>query len=196
MGGLGIRACLTLGLLTLFATFGMAENGTLVEATRAGDQGSVAALLAAGEEVDRTDADGFTALHWAATLGDIEIVRQLIAAGADIEKRGPREETPLILARAAPGKDSRGRSDHPARGVIAGSFPKVEMLLGHGLDPNAPDVNGDTPLHYAAYYGHDEISRPLDAEGADRTLTNRGAYTPADLARRAGHETLAAELLN
>lgn len=50
-------------------------------------------------EVNRSiDDQGHTALHWAASMGDIEIVRFLIDRGATLSARNQRGETPLIRA--------------------------------------------------------------------------------------------------
>ncbi len=50
-------------------------------------------------EVNRPiDDDAHTALHWSASMGDIEIVRFFIDRGADVFVRNKRGETPLIRA--------------------------------------------------------------------------------------------------
>ena len=50
---------------------------------------------------DEDDKDGLTALAWASKFGYIEIVKVLLDAGANIEAKGTREETALILAARA-----------------------------------------------------------------------------------------------
>ena len=42
----------------------------------------------------------------------------------------------------------------------------VELLLEAGVDPNAADANGWTPLHYVDGVGHDVVVRLLEAFGA------------------------------
>ena len=50
-------------------------------------------------EVDRPiDDQGHTALHWAAAMGDIDIVRSFLGRGANPAVRNKRGETPLIRA--------------------------------------------------------------------------------------------------
>ncbi|SVC67079.1 uncharacterized protein METZ01_LOCUS319933, partial [marine metagenome] len=68
----------------------------------------------------------------AAKKGDIEAVKQHIAAGADVNaKEGGFENTPLIIAA------SQGHKE------IA------ELLITNGADVNAKDVGGLTPLDWA-----------------------------------------------
>jgi transcription factor MBP1 len=50
-------------------------------------------------EVDRPiDDQGNTALHWAAAMGDLEIVRDLLRRGANVQAVSAHEETPLVRA--------------------------------------------------------------------------------------------------
>jgi ankyrin repeat protein len=43
----------------------------------------------------------------------------------------------------------------------------VELLLKKGARPSIIDVNGVTPLHYAAYSGHLGVVQKLIEYGAD-----------------------------
>lgn len=66
--------------------------------TKAG-QGEIAEIDIKNESlVDTCDEHGFTALHWAASYGQINSVQLLIANGAEVDKLGPDGETPLLLA--------------------------------------------------------------------------------------------------
>lgn len=50
-------------------------------------------------QVDRPiDDSGNTALHWAAAMGDLEIVRDLLRRGADVQAVSIHDETPLVRA--------------------------------------------------------------------------------------------------
>jgi transcription factor MBP1 len=44
------------------------------------------------------DEEGHTALHWAASMGDVNVVKDLLSRGADMQARNIRGETPLIRA--------------------------------------------------------------------------------------------------
>ena len=87
----------------------------------------VAALLAAGAEVDKAKADGATALMIAAQHGHAAVVLALLAAGADVDKAkaewfarrfaGGEGRTPLLVEGTVSKKDvlayfsNRGESE-------------------------------------------------------------------------------------
>ncbi|GFR47519.1 hypothetical protein Agub_g9237 [Astrephomene gubernaculifera] len=60
----------------------------------------------------------------------------------------------------------------------------VQQLINHGADVNAPDNNGWTPLHTAAYHGQEEIVRILLAANADVNARNKTEETPLHLAAK------------
>ena len=92
-------------------------------------------------EVDRPiDTQGHTALHWAAAMGQIEIVKDLMRRGASVDARNVRGETPLIRA-----------------ALFANCYEKDSMLKMVHLLQNTimlPDRYGGTILHHVAYTAH------------------------------------------
>jgi cytohesin len=104
--------------------------------------------------------------------GDIEAVKQHLAAGADVNAKDEEGLTPLHLA--------AGR----------GHKKIVELLIAKDADVNAKlAVEGETPLHLAAWDGHKEIAELLIAKGADVNVRDKGSgrlvghgRTPIDLA--------------
>lgn len=66
-----------------------------------------------------------------------------------------------------------------ARGCIAGTA----CLLHYGANPVAVDVDKNTPLHYAAAFGSDDVVRLLLAYGASTQLVNAQGLTPHDMNR-------------
>jgi len=57
----------------------------------------VAYLLANGAEVDKTDDSGWTALHVAVSSGHEEVVRELVGAGADMNRKNDKGITSLFV---------------------------------------------------------------------------------------------------
>ena len=85
-------------------------------------------------------------IHEAAYTGNIEAVKQHLAAGTDVNAKAARGWTPLHSV---------------AIKEIA------ELLITKGADVNAKDKIGGTPLHLAAHSGQREIVELLIANGAN-----------------------------
>ena len=65
--------------------------------------------LFAGADVNSTDSQGNTALHWAVTNGNVECVKLLIQAGADVNIADDESNTVLIKAGTLAGVDPTKR---------------------------------------------------------------------------------------
>lgn len=61
------------------------DDGQIFEALRSLDFGAVRKLLEAGADPNARDQNGQTPLHHAARIGDEEVCKLLIDAGADVE---------------------------------------------------------------------------------------------------------------
>ena len=125
--------------------------------------------------VNHVDSTGRTPLHTAAEKGHVRHVGALLEAGAEVNARGPGGSTPLHLCDPYP----------TSRGVLN------LLLTAPGINPNAADDEGETPLMKAA---HDNsmmiVSRLLRDERVLVNLTNnwglsalyqaaqQGAYKP------------------
>jgi len=123
----------------------------VADAAARGDLATVQELLRGGADVNTSQGDGMTALHWAAERGDAKLASVLIYSGANVGA-GTRigRYTPLHLA-------SRG-----------GHADVVRALLGAKADPNAATTNsGVVPLHLAAGSGDTEVIAALLKAGAD-----------------------------
>ena len=77
----------------------------------------------------------------AADKGNIEAVKQHIAAGTDLDAKMQGGHTPL--------------QDAATKAV-------AELLIAKGADVNAKNENGGTPLLYATLSGHREIDERLE----------------------------------
>ena len=79
---------------------------------------------------------GHNALHLAAANGRTRVCRYLVQdLGLPVDARSSSGDTPLVLA------------------ATDGHTATAAYLLERGTDPRAPDSDGDTPLHWAAYHG-------------------------------------------
>ncbi len=86
----------------------------------------------------------------AASEGNIQAVKQHLAAGTDFELRCTACGL-TVLGHAAWG----------------GHKEIVELVIAEGADVNAKRNTGVTPLHHAAWNGHKEVAELLIANGAD-----------------------------
>ena len=119
---------------------------------------TIAAVLVVGCGPQPPD----TSIHQAAYDGNIEAVKQHIAAGADVSVK--KKNSPAVLFEAS------GTPLH-----YASTKEIVELLIAKGADVNAKSSDGSTPLHDAAYYGRygrTVIIELLIAEGADVNVKN------------------------
>lgn len=78
----------------------------LLESIRAGNLAEVEAALAKDLALNAQDEYGWTALCWAAGGGNADIVRTLLARGADIGLCGQDQRTPYLIALAAGHRDA------------------------------------------------------------------------------------------
>jgi uncharacterized protein len=128
--------------------------------------------------VDDRGPDGYTALHFAASFGQLEVARLLLGRGADpnaVAMNGSRL-TPLHSAIAAKHRDT------------------TSLLLALGASPNSVQHGGITPLHIAAQDGDEAIVDMLLLRGADPTRKRDDGKTPIELAAENGHAALAGVL--
>jgi len=147
------------------------------EACIVGDEGSVQAALAAGQDVNAFAPDGFTPVGLAAFFRHPGIVKHLIDAGADVNLRSRNAQSVGPLHAAA------ARSD----------IEIIELLLLRGADPNLPQEKLARPLHSAAANGSTVAVALLLMYGADPNALTADGERPADLAKKKGH-ALAARL--
>ena len=103
----------------------------------------------------------------AVAKGDIEVVKQLLAKGANVGAKNAGGETVLNQA------------------IFNGHKAIVELLIEKGSNVNEKDKSGETPLHLAAHLDHKEIVELLIKKGADvnaKTSSKFFAETPLDKA--------------
>ena len=184
---------------------------SLQQAAYDGDEAAVRKLLDAGADVGAPDTMRVTALHCAAMQGHAGVVRLLLSRGAPVDARDFQGATPLYVACAfdqragaelllAAGADVNAATDaqttnRPLQVAAARGYAGVvELLLSRGASVGAVDGEGFTALHHAAFHGRREAALALLAAGADPAARSSGGATPADEARRGGHEPLAETL--
>jgi len=105
-------------------------------------------------------------IHDAANAGNIEIIKEQLAAGVDVNTKGVGGMTPLH------------------RAAREGHKEVVEFLIANSADINAKDKMGRVPLHRAAREGREAIAEMLITKGADINVkSTSGSFkgeTPLD----------------
>jgi ankyrin repeat protein len=145
------------------------------------------------ERIEKRNTDGTTELMCHATWGSITRVKNLIAAGADVNATNAQGRTALEYA--------IGRGVESASAIIdvlldakadggkalevaawAGQAAVITQLLARGVDANAVGSDGFTALRRSAYQGYLDIAKQLLAARATVHGRNNDGRTALILA--------------
>jgi uncharacterized protein len=138
----------------------------LHQAASLGDTHELRRLLRRGDDPNKLDGSGRTALHVAIENVEAEAVRVLLDAGADPNIAPPGEDTPLHAA---------------VNSTIDANV--VKLLLEKGAQVDAKGSAGMTPLAWAANYSDLRKVALLLEYGADVKARSRRGRTPLSMAR-------------
>ncbi|OON15692.1 ankyrin repeat protein, partial [Opisthorchis viverrini] len=117
-------------------------------------------------DVNQGDEHRFSLLHWAAREGRLAVVDLLVMRGARVNATNMGDDTALHLA-----------ASH-------GHIDVVHFLLKcHRFNVDVANEHGNTPLHYACFWNHLEISEHLIKNGASLMQENKYGETPLEIAR-------------
>ncbi len=148
-------------------TFGLVAWGAapppspVADAAMKGDLATVKTLLAKKADVNAPQADGATAVQWAAYANNLGLADVLIKGGANVKLANHDGATPLSLA------------------AINGNAPMIEKLLQAGADPNERQPNGETPIMLASRNGDVDAIKVLIDHKADLNLKEKLRGTTA-----------------
>jgi 26S proteasome non-ATPase regulatory subunit 10 len=149
------------------AADGLGWTALMMAASLPRDAGAplVEALLAqhAADPNIKTHA-GQTALFFAVSKANLDVVRSLLAHGATARVRDKRQQLPLHRAAAI------------------GHVPILKDLLHKQSPIDTADIDGCTPLHHAVAEGHGEAAVALLRAGADSSKKDSGGKLPISLA--------------
>ena len=97
----------------------------------------------------------------AAADGNLEAIKQHIAAGTDLDQRAPNDQsTPLMMA------------------ALFGRTEVAKALIEAGAKLDLKKNDGSTALMNAAFFCHTEVVQALLDKGADKNITNNIGSTP------------------
>jgi ankyrin repeat protein len=173
-------------ILALSALTATTAESRFADAVEHFDHATIRALLKRNTDVNAPQADGMTALHWAAYRDDLETAKLLVEAKASVTVTNRYGVTPLSLAcqngsasivelllqhGADPNTTLRGGETALMTAARTGKPGPVSALLKRGADVNAKERRGQTALMWAAADGHMEVVQLLLQAGADRDAT-------------------------
>ncbi|KAB8273573.1 ankyrin repeat-containing domain protein [Aspergillus minisclerotigenes] len=163
------------------------------------NENSIRILLEQGAEIESKDDAGRTPLSWAAgrckpdayrfydtrIMGDpgisdgendMNIIKMLLQAGANVESKDINGRTPLLWAaqgssekipiHVLPKEQEEGLVDLGTYTSIREIRDITELLLEAGADLNAKDHHGRTPLRWATDCGNEKVVKLLESAGA------------------------------
>ncbi|KAG6777349.1 hypothetical protein POTOM_017170 [Populus tomentosa] len=168
-----------------------------------GDLYQLKGLIRAGADPNRTDYDGRSPLHLAASRGYEDTTLFLIQEGVDINIKDKFGNTPLLEAiknghdRVASLLSKQGAilniddaGSVLCRAVARGDSDFLKRVLSNGIDPNSKDYDHRTPLHVAASEGLYLMAKLLIEAGASVFSKDRWGNTPLVEGRICGNKNL------
>ncbi len=149
----------------------------MADAAERAEWNRVQSLLKERADAKAPQADGMTALHWAAQHENAASVQALLTAGANAGATNRYGVTPLSLA------------------CVNGNEDIVRALLKAGADANTTLMGGETVLHTAARTGRGGPVKALLERGAKVDATDRKGQTPLMWAAAEGHAAVVEALI-
>ncbi|KAK7473747.1 hypothetical protein BaRGS_00035022 [Batillaria attramentaria] len=116
----------------------------------------------------------------------VDVVKKLLGAGADVRIADAEGQTPLHLA-CRSGNAAIVKTLLADEGDALSSTSACDVI-------DVRDTRGQTPFHMACLAGNKEIVQILIDYGADLTVTDENGLTPALLAKKNGHKDIAKQI--
>jgi ankyrin repeat protein len=182
----------------------------LADAVEQRNARAFAELLNQKVDLNASQADGMTALMWAAYHDDLKTANQLVEAGANIKAEnrygvsalsvaclnGNGALVKLLLERGAdPNTSLKGGESVLMIAARTGRLEAVTALLDQGAKVNHKEHRDQTALMWAAAEGHADVIDALIKAGADHRTTLKSGFTPFAFAVRSGHIAAVTRLL-
>lgn len=174
----------------------------LADAVEQRDRLEIARLFETATPINAEQADGTTAIVWAAYHDDEELVRRLVESGADVRAANRYGYSALVAAclngngaivelLLAAGADPNTKRDGGETALMTasrtGRLAAVRALLDADADVDATEQSGQTAVMWAAAEGHADVVDALIEAGAEYREPLKTGFTPLSFAVRNGH---------
>ena len=179
----------------------MASSTPVFDSVRDNDLAKLKLLIAEGKNINQPGIRGHTPLYIAADDGNVEIVKTLLAARADVNAASKiqinvgivyimsplyiatlKEHVDVVKVLLTAGANVNSETEHKETplhvAAQTGNIETIKLLLAAGANVNAVSTTNDTPLMFAAERGFTESVKELIAAGANVNLARKGNYTP------------------
>lgn len=175
------------------------KNYFLVRGIRTRNASEVEMAIACGAQINKVcmyQGTRYTPIVCAARFGNLEIVKKLVNAGADVNQTQMNGEGALanaanndnyevaeyLLEKGADPNKIAYQGITPL--AVAESSRMIKLLLAYGADPNIPDCDGDLPI-IARIDNHDyESAKLLIDAGCDIDHQNKSGISARSRGRR------------
>src|SRR5579871_175231 len=128
----------------------LAGDAPIARAIKSGERAAALQMIAQkSADVNAPEADGSTALLWAANMNDADLVKQLLRAGANPNTANRLGSMPLLEA------------------ALNANTEVIKTLLDGGANPNAAGPDGETPLMIIAKTADVAAAKLLLDKGAN-----------------------------
>ena len=122
-------------------------EGDILDAVQSGDIATVKKFLDEGVLVDLTDEEGWSLLHHAAALSQIDVINLLREKGCRVDLIDNEGRTPLHYA------------------ATNGNIEAIRLLIAMGSNVNSVDNEGNTPLKWSVMYEQNAAIEKLTKHG-------------------------------
>jgi DNA-binding beta-propeller fold protein YncE len=170
-------------LLQIQNSHGLFSNDFIFHVTK--DAEAAAELK---RRTDRAHIDSRVALAGAIGEGDMEAIREILAAGAQLRLGSLTNRS--IVARVD-ARSPAGGATPLSDAALHGRIEIVRYLIDRGANVEATNDDGNTPLHVAALLCRAEIVQLLLDKGASPRTKNKRGETPIDVVSSPWSEQLA-----
>jgi ankyrin repeat protein len=200
------------GIILAIVLAASATAGDIHDAIERGDTATVKSLLAGqADALNARDQNGLTPLNLAAYKGNVELVKYLLARGADrqigdnegslpIHNAAAAGHTAVVELLVAEGSDINAQDNNQETALLFAlarrQFETAAWLLDHGADPKISNRQGITPLHYAVSTQQGNLCRRLITLGADVNARTLEGNTPLVAAALSGNIEITRLLLD